>query len=1373
MHNLLKLKSKQKAQFFVLSGFIIVTIFFAVSQLIQTATLDTSSTIIPNEIFIFNNIKENSLEVIKLSENCYEVEKNLKEYEIFIKEFTIKRNLLLKFDYIIDYPCKDYERKINFNLNLLSTTTNIKSDYIGNNLGLVLPTKYFIRTPEDLDNIRNDLNGNYTLLNDLYLNYDNWEPIGTEENKFKGTFDGNGYKIINVTINNINIGSSIGLFGWNDGIIKNIGLEDVSINGIINGGGITGQNSGNIENSYVVGSVIGFKDIGGLVGKNIGKITNSYSIINNSDNIILEGISTAEEFYNIRNDLNGNYVLKNDIDLSSYSNWNPIGTSEINPFKGTLNGNGYKITGLKINKRTTPYVGLFGINDGLIINIGIEDFDIGGFYYVGTLVGWNLGKIQNSYSTNGTIDGVLVIGGLVGLNGNGVYTEIENCWSSTNVIGNSLVGGLVGSNGENGKIINSYSSSLISGLSNVGGLVGYTFGSNEIENSVSIGSVNGDDSIGGLLGYMSQGIITNSYSISSISGRSYVGGLVGQISNGVTIKNSYSIGEVLGTNENNVGGLIGGKNIYGSGVVTVTNSYWNTETSGQSTSIYGIGKTIEELQVLKTSSNLYQNWDDSIWAFSTTDYPQIPVIFTGFIFTKLVGINFNGNITDSYWDTQLLTQSLILDPTAKKTIELKSLKNSSNLYSNWDSFRWEFSDLDYPKLKIIYEFEGGDGTINNPYQISDADGLNYVRKELNFNYILMNDIDLSSYSNWDPIGNLENPFSGTLNGNGYRITNLIINKSTSNYYGIFGIISSNSKIKNIKLENVKILGTLNYVGGLVGLSYGNIYDVGVENININGNDYAGGLVGLNEGIIDNSYVNGTIMGNDNIGGLVGNNRGIIDNSYVNGTIMGNRVVGGLVGNNNGEIKNSLLKGTVSGTSTVGGLIGYNSQFVENSYSLGIVLGDFFVGGFVGHNNGNIENSYSITNTDGKHNLIGGLVGLNGGIVENSYAKGNLSGGGGGNGGLVGSNNGGTVENSYSIVSVITVLTGNTNTGGLVGYNDNNEQIINSYWNIETSGRSTSAGGIGKTTSELQVEQTTTNLYSNWDSEIWGFSTINYPIIIGRNFSGGNGTKLDPYQIETANELNKIRNYLDSYFILNNNINLSYYSNWNPLGTFTGTLNGNGYSITDLNIDTVEDNVGLFNILNDGAEIFNLNIEGNVSGGRSVGMIVGRNDGTIENCSVLGTLSGDEYVGGIGGYNEGFIKQCKNSASVSGNDGVGGISGRNRKGTIENSYSTGQISGTNDVGGLVGFAASGTIINSYSTGLVSGNNYVGGLVGDFGTKTYNSYWDIETSSQSTSVGGIGKTTSELQVEQTITNLYSNWDSDVWEFSTINYPILKNE
>jgi len=170
-------------------------------------------------------------------------------------------------------------------------------------------------------------------------------------------------------------------------------------------------------------------------------------------------------------------------------------------------------------------------------------------------------------------------------------------------------------------------------------------------------------------------------------------------------------------------------------------------------------------------------------------------------------------------------------------------------------------------------------------------------------------------------------------------------------------------------------------------------------------------------------------------------------------------VGSLVGYlSSGTVINcSVQGGSVKGVNRVGGLAGSNSSGrITNCSATGNVAGDYDVGGLAGSNpSGTITNCWATTTTRGTH-YIGGLVGRNYGAITYSYASGIVD----GDylvGGLVGSN-GGSIVNCYAAGPV----TGAEDTGGLTG-SEWGAHNINSYWDIETSGRAISAGGEGKTT----------------------------------------------------------------------------------------------------------------------------------------------------------------------------------------------------------------------------------------------------------------------------------------------------------------------
>jgi clostripain len=446
-----------------------------------------------------------------------------------------------------------------------------------------------------------------------------------------------------------------------------------------------------------------------------------------------------------------------------------------------------------------------------------------------------------------------------------------------------------------------------------------------------------------------------------------------------------------------------------------------------------------------------------------------------------------------------------------------------------------------PKIEAQNRFSGkGSGTPSDPYVITNVKQLQEMKYDLKAHYVLGNDIDASETRYWnngqgfEPIGDYDNPFTGSFDGKGYKIYNLYINR-VGNYTGLFGYVGQKGIIKNVGLENVEISSTGGYdvgydVGGLIGRNEGTVsnsystgyvngtYKVGgligdnsgrVSNCystgSVNGTtDDVGGLIGRNEGTVSNSYSTGTVNGTLHVGGLIGDNSGTVSNCYSTGYVNGRDLVGGLIGFNVGTVSNSYSTGSVNGTYNVGGLIGDNFGTVSNCYSTGTVNGKSFVGGLIGDNYfGTVSNCYSTGTVNGK-SFVGGLIGGNYGIVSNCYSTGSVN-GTGGVGGLIGHNDG-TVSNSYSTGSVNGTgavgglighndgivsncystgsVNGNNLVGGLIGYNE--RTVSNSFWDIQTSGRMYSAGGTGKTTAEMKNVRTYTDvawskgLDSPWD-----------------------------------------------------------------------------------------------------------------------------------------------------------------------------------------------------------------------------------------------------------------------------------------------------
>ena len=216
--------------------------------------------------------------------------------------------------------------------------------------------------------------------------------------------------------------------------------------------------------------------------------------------------------------------------------------------------------------------------------------------------------------------------------------------------------------------------------------------------------------------------------------------------------------------------------------------------------------------------------------------------------------------------------------------------------------------------------------------------------------------------------------------------------------------------------------------------------------------------------------------------------------------------------------------------------------------------------------------------------------------------------------------------------------------------------------------------------------------------------------------------------------------------------------WQPIGTpsnpFTGTFDGQGYEVGDLFINRpAERDVALFGAVGEEGVIQNITVvNADVTGQWYVGNLVGTHYGTVSNSSSSGNVTGEGYIGGL----------------VGGNGGI-----------VNSSYSTGNLTGDSHVGGLVGGNA-GTISNSYSTGRVTGDSHVGGLVGWNDGTVSNSFWDMETSGQAASAGGMGKATAEMMDIATFTAAAWNitavasgqTNSDyIWNIvSAVTYPFL---
>ena len=485
-----------------------------------------------------------------------------------------------------------------------------------------------IRTWYDLDAVRNNVDGNYTLMNDLdsttpgYKKLASptanegrgWQPIvgiGTWGDLvgFGGTLDGQGHEIRDLFINRPGQ-DNVGLFRSAGGIIKDIGLVNVTVTGDWDVGSLAGSNYGTVSNSYSTGSVTGNNRVGGLLGENYrgtvsnshftGRVTNDGSYVGglvgwneggtvsnsyyNYDEVLINGEKVItigalfdkdfeewlanDKFLDVNDRLsqeNGYYVVNDVTDFKELLAFGQDGslkfrlTNDLNLatepglyipyFAGEFDGNGHKISNLSFDFDFISQVGLFGhlASGGKVTQVDAENVNITACVDVGGLVGCSYGTVSNCYHTTGSVNGDQSVGGLVGRNWD--MATVSNSYSTGSVSGGSWVGGLVGQNG---------------------GIIWKQEGN--VSNSYSTSSVSGGNRVGGLVG-SNDGHVSNCYyTTGSVSGSSSVGGLVGFNDN--TVSKCYSTGIVSGGVD--VGGLVGRND-----VGTVSDSHATGSVSGE------------------------------------------------------------------------------------------------------------------------------------------------------------------------------------------------------------------------------------------------------------------------------------------------------------------------------------------------------------------------------------------------------------------------------------------------------------------------------------------------------------------------------------------------------------------------------------------------------------------------------------------------------------------------------------------------------------------------------------------------------------------------------------------------------------------------
>jgi hypothetical protein len=973
-----------------------------------------------------------------------------------------------------------------------------------------------------------------------------------------------------------------------------------------------------------------------------------------------------------------------------------------------------------------PFTGVFEGNRHVLRNAKILMPTIDNISIFGYID--NSGRILNLGAENVTISGHEFVGGLVGMNDHGILTS---CYATGTVNGSapySCVGGLVGEN-NHGIIAACYATCSVSGSGEVGGLVGNQW----------------------------EGSLVACYATGPVNSSNYAGGLVGYNRSG-TLITCFAAGAVNGTMNNTAtGGLVAA----GSG--SVTTCFWDMESSGQTGSVGGKGLTTEQMKTV----SIFQNaeWAGKYWVMNNgVDYPRL------------------------------------------------SWQNSGG------------AAIPAPGPIPL----AGSGTENDPYRVSTAEefaALSWYSQVLYQRIQLTRDLDLKDVA-LDPIGDL-GWFTGVFDGNGHTLSNAVIHQPDNHYVGLFGILGTMGQIRNVGVVNVTMTGS-GFVGGLVGrIDHGYLTSCYVTGT-ISGSVSVGSLAGNNYyGTLTSCSAAAVVNGSENAGGLVGSSSyGTLSWCSASGAISGNYYIGGLVGRmETGTINSCYATGSVSGSGYyVGGLIGKkNYGTLTDCYAAGLVNGSSRVGGLCGSNVDTITACFWDTQASGQSQGVGdgpstGVTGKTTAEMkqqstfasmdwdfstvwmicesvsyphliweEFSCSLSRYSGGIG------------TAEYPFLISTV-------ADWQELIATSadwDKNFILLN---DIDFGGMSLTpvAPDIDTSTSDFQGTAFVGVCEGNGHvlrNVVLSMPDADYAGLFGRIGTGGCIRSLGIQQVNISGKL-----FTGGLVGDNRGEITDCYTSGSVSGVYCvgGLVGWNNGTIMACNAGSVMDPAGF--------DFY------------SIGGLVGENYGTITESFATGPVNGPYMsisIGGLVGQNDGSISTCYATGSVIGSAGVGGLVGRNVSGPITACYATGSVSGSFGLGGLVGDTWDGTISSCYAIGsvtiteladgyagsaggLVGGNDgmiaasfsagtvsvaasvfahEVGGLVGrNYNGPISSCFWDIETSGQSWSDGGEGKTTAEMKTLSTFAG--AGWDfvgesangtADIWRMCAggVSYPRLSWE
>ena len=536
-------------------------------------------------------------------------------------------------------------------------------------------------------------------------------------------------------------------------------------------------------------------------------------------------ISSEAQLKAIANNLNGDYVLTQDITLSD-AEWTPIGTSD-HPFTGTLDGQGHTIKGLTVgngaNNDANKNKAFFGFTNGATVkNIGFTSAVVKGHEQAAIVVAQATSSTLSNIYVSGVITGHDHVGTIAG-DARGTTdkpTTITNCVSTAAALSTEHQGG---------------------------GIAGWT--NNSIFSyNIAYGAVTApNNGAGGITGMVDNDGKTE-YT-SNLSAAPYIKGS-NDHTHGI---NGWCNGNCSNTGNNN---LSWANTVYYVGG-NKKNATDITEPSNGS-GIHGAVTTTDALKQAATYTGI--GFSTDTWQLTDGQWPRLQQFATMYdTFTKLStppAIMTPGQNTTVTGETALnRTLSITSSEPSIISVSGNTLKAEKSGTSNI-TIASTSDDLAQGASKTFtITVEAVNHTISTP---EDLDKLRY---DMTGDYVLANDIDMTGRS-FVPFGIVNNTtagkFTGTFDGKGHTIKGLKYDVSDKGEVGLFSQ-TDNATIKNLIIENAYFKGNAN-VGGIVGQMYRTtITDCAVLNSYIEGRDHVGAIAGeIAETQVDGNWVGGTI-----------------------------------------------------------------------------------------------------------------------------------------------------------------------------------------------------------------------------------------------------------------------------------------------------------------------------------------------------------------------------------------------------------------------------------------------------------------------------------------------------------------------------------